>query len=138
MSAIEYFNKIHEIERNITAASRRAMLFKAMAEKITATMDGEQVVHSRNVHSFEDAVLRLTEAREEVERLSADYNLLVNEITAKMISLDPEDSELLTYHYLKHMPLLIVAREMHHGKSWAYDHHASALRQLDLILNKAS
>ena len=138
MNAVEYFNKIQEIERHISAASRRVMLFKAMAEKITASLDGEQVVHSRNVHSSEDAILRLSEAKDELERLSADYSLLVSEITEKMTNLDPEEEDLLTYHYLKHLPLLAVAREMNRGKTWVYEHHVSAIRNLNLILSKAS
>ena len=37
-------------------------------------------------------------------------------------------------HYLKHLSLLAVAREMHRGNSWVYDHHDAAIKKLDKIL----
>ena len=36
--------------------------------------------------------------------------------------------------YLKHLYLLAVAREMHRGNSWVYDHHDAAIKKLDKIL----
>ena len=37
-------------------------------------------------------------------------------------------------HYLKHLSLMAVAREMHRGNSWVYDHHDAAIKKLDKIL----
>ena len=83
----------------------------------------------------EKAVLRLSEAKEELNRLTAAYTALVSEINSQMQLLDdPEDEELLTCHYLRHIPLTKVAKEMHRGVTWVYRRHASALEQLDRIL----
>ena len=116
MTAIEFFKKISDAERRVESATRKVELFRSMAEKITASLDGEQVAHSPNVHSFEDSVLRLSEAKEELNHLTAIYTSLVSEINAQMRLLDDaEDEELLTSHYLRHIPLTKVAKEMHRG-----------------------
>ncbi len=135
MTAKEFFKKISDAERRVESATRKVELFKSMAEKITASLDGEQVSHTPNVHSFEDSVLRLSEAKEELNRLTAAYTALVSEISAQMRLLDdPEDEELLTCHYLRHIPLTKVAKEMHRCVAWVYRRHTIALEHLDRIL----
>ena len=79
--------------------------------------------------------IRLAEAKEELARRTEVYTKLVDEISEKMTGLDdPEEEVLLTNHYLKHLSLLAVAREMHRGNSWVYDHHDAAIKKLDKIL----
>ena len=135
MTAKEFFKKIHAAERSVESAVRKVEIFKSMAEKITSSLEGETVSHTRNVHSNEDAIIRLAEAKEELARRTEVYTKLVDEISEKMTGLDdPEEEVLLTNHYLKHLSLLAVAREMHRGNSWVYDHHDAAIKKLDKIL----
>ena len=135
MTAKEFFKKIHAAERSVESAARKVEIFKSMAEKITSSLEGETVSHTRNVHSNEDAIIRLAEAKEELACRTEVYTKLVDEISEKMTGLDdPEEEVLLTNHYLKHLSLLAVAREMHRGNSWVYDHHDAAIKKLDKIL----
>ena len=135
MKAKDYFDRIKGVERNIESAMSRVELLECMAERITVSLDGEVVSRSRNVHSQEDAIIRLAEARTELKQLNDTYSYLVSIITKKMGSLeDPEDEKLLRNHYLLHMSLTETAVKMHHAKAWAYRRHDQALEKLDAIL----
>ncbi len=138
MTAKEFFKKIHDAERSVESAARKVEILKSMAEKITSSLDGETVSHTRNVHSNEEAIIRLAEAKEELARRSAVYTAYVNEITEKMAILDdPEEEILLTNHYLKHLSLVAKSRDLHRCRSWVYEHHDLAMKKLDQILADA-
>ena len=62
------------------------------------------------------------------------YIVFLNRLLFGKGGSDPEEEILLTNHYLKHLSLLAVAREMHRGNSWVYDHHDAAIKKLDKIL----
>ena len=135
MTAIEFFSRLEASERSISTATRKVEVLKSMAEKITSTLEGEVVSHTRNVHSFEDSILRLAEAKEELALASKKYSLLVDFIMAKMSLLENPDEELLlSYHHLSHIPLSVAAEKLHHSRSWGFSQHDIALRNLDIIL----
>ena len=81
MTAIEFFRRIDEVERSVHAAARKVELFKSMAEKITMSLEGEVVSHSPNVHSNEDAIIRLSEAKDDLRNLTDAYTSMVDMIT---------------------------------------------------------
>ena len=117
------------MERSVHAAARKVELFKSMAEKITMSLEGEVVSHSPNVHSNEDAIIRLSEAKDDLRNLTDAYTSMVDMITEKMTRLDdPEEESLLTYHYLHHISLSTV------GRTWVYRRHDIALEKLNKIL----
>ena len=123
------------MERSVHAAARKVELFKSMAEKITMSLEGEVVSHSPNVHSNEDAIIRLSEAKDDLRNLTDAYTSMVDMITEKMTRLDdPEEESLLTYHYLHHISLSTVAIQLHRGKTWVYRRHDIALEKLNKIL----
>lgn len=135
MTAIELFGRIDEAERSLNSAARKVELFKCLAEKVTMSLEGEVVSRSRNVHSNEDAIIRLSEAKDELRLRTNVYSSLINVITEKMTRLDsPEDESLLTYHYLHHKPLSAVAAQMHRGRTWVYRRHDIALDKLNKVL----
>lgn len=135
MKAKEYFDRIRDVERNIDTALRKVELMKCMAERITGSLEGEVVSRTRNVHSGEDAIIKLVEAKEELKQLNNTYAFMISVITEKMGCLeDPEDAKLLTNCYLKHMSLYEASVKMHHHKTWAYRRHDQALENLDVIL----
>ena len=136
MTAIEVFNKIELSERNVATAARKVELFRCMAERITSSLEGEVVSRSRNVHSQEDCIIRLTEAKDELKAASDRYSALVQFITDKMGVLENEDDEeLLTYYHLKHLPLNDISIRLHHARTWGYRRYDIALKNLDDILS---
>ena len=135
MTAVELFRRIETSERSVATATRKVEVLKSMAERITGSLEGEVVAHSRNVHSFEDSVLRLQDAKDELKRVVNYYSHLFDFITEKMTHLeDQDDEELLTYFYLGHLSLTAVAEKMHRCRAWAYRRHDTAMKNLDLIL----
>ena len=86
MTAIEFFRRIDEVERSVHAAARKVELFKSMAEKITMSLEGEVVSHSPNVHSNEDAIIRLSEAKDDLRNLTDAYTSMVLTITSSSLS----------------------------------------------------
>ena len=135
MTAIDLFRKIEASERSMSTATRKVEVLKSVAERITGSLEGEVVSHTRNVHSFEDSVLRLQEAKDELKQVADYYSRLFDFITEKMTHLEePDDEELLTYHYLSHFSLAVVAEKMHRCRAWTYRRHDVALKNLDLIL----
>ncbi len=135
MTAMEFFNKMNKVERSITAAMQKVELMKSMAERITTSLEGDVVSRTRNVHSFEDSVLRFSEAKDELSRLNSVYSQMVDFITERMSHLkNPEDATLLLTHYVKHTPLTVTAVQMHHCYAWAYKRHPISLKNLDILL----
>lgn len=139
MTAIELFRRIEASERIVSTASRKVEVLKSLAERITGSLEGEVVSHTRNVHSFEDSILRLQEAKDELKQVADYYSRLINFTTEKMMLLkEPNDEELLTYRYLSHLTLAAVAEKMHCCRAWIYRRHDVALRNLDQILKDIS
>lgn len=136
MTAIEIFKRIEASERSLNTAARKVELYKCMAERITSTLEGEVVSRSRNVHSFEDSVLRLSEAKDELRIASNYYSVLVDFITEKMNELEEQDDEdLLSYYHLQHIPLAEISTKLHHSRTWGYRRYEIALKKLDVLLS---
>ena len=130
MTAIEIFKRIEASERSLNTAARKVELYKCMAERITSTLEGEVVSRSRNVHSFEDSVLRLSEAKDELRIASDYYSVLVDFITEKMNELEEQDDEdLLSYYHLQHIPLAEISTKLHHSRTWGYRRYEIALKK---------
>ena len=75
MTAKEYLNQAKTLDQRINVKLDRVSRLRAMTQKITASLDGEQVSHTRNVTSLEDAIVRLME---EEESLNAAIDRLVD------------------------------------------------------------
>lgn len=72
--ALEFLKRPQAIEGRIRAALYKVDLCKSMAERITASLGGEQVSHTRNVTANENAIILLTEAHEKLEKLQMEYH----------------------------------------------------------------
>ena len=59
-----------ELERKINTAMRKQELCKGMAQRITPSLSSDRVSHTRNITASEDAIIRLMEAENEIERLT--------------------------------------------------------------------
>ena len=135
MKAIDIMNKIVELERDVNTAARKVAMLKSMAERITSSLEQEVVSHSRNVHSFEDSILQLSEAKDELNAVSKKYSLLFNFITDVMNKLENSDDEdLLCGYFMEHMPLTEISVKLHHAKTWGYRRYYVALENLDALL----
>lgn len=135
ITAEEFFNQLDLLNRRIEMALEKIQIYKSMTEKVTMSLEGEQVSHSRNLTSFEDSVIRLTEAKEYAEALTVRYCELVNFITEQMYKLtDLDDIQILTYRFLKHRTIMETAEDLHQCRASVVKKTAKALKKLNTYL----
>lgn len=138
MTAKEFLEKAVLAERRVNAASRKVELYKSMAEKVTSSIGGEQVTHTRDVTANENAIIRLAEARSKVQRLEVEYQAIVDETIDTLILLGNQDYEhILHDYYLEHLSFLEISKKLHMSRSTVYIHHDEAIQELDRLLGKS-
>ena len=135
MTAKEYLNRARLLEQQINAKLDRMTRLRALAEKVTATMDGEAVCHTRNVTSLQDQINSLideeTVLQSEIRRL-ADLKEEISEVL-NLID-DPDCRLLLELRYLCFCAWDEIAEVMHFHVRTVYKIHGRALRKLTEIL----
>lgn len=137
MKAEEFLKQAMLAERRVNAASRKVELYKAMAEKVTSVLGGEQVSHTRDVTANENAVLRLVEAQDHLKQFQDEYNSIVDEIVDVLNCLRDHDiEEILSNYYLKHRSISAISEEMHVSRSFIYKHYRRGMLELESLLAK--
>ena len=113
MTAKEYLNQAKTLDQRINVKLDRVSRLRAMTQKITASLDGEQVSHTRNVTSLEDAIVRLME---EEESLNAAIDRLVDlkrEVNGVLKQIhDPDCQLLLELRYLCYLSWTDIMNEL--------------------------
>ena len=104
MTAKEYLNQIRRLDRLINSKLAILSALEASATNTTAVTEGEQVSHTRNVHSLQDTVVKIMELSEEI---NSDTDALVDlreEAQSLIRRLDDATSQtvlILRYVWLK-------------------------------------
>ena len=137
MKALEFLGRAAIAERKINTALRKVELYRSMAERITASMEGEVVSRTRNVSSGEDAIIRMVEAKETVKALTAEYQSIVDEITNMFMTLTVEyGATILFLKYLKNKSFREIGEEIYLGHSRVKMIHDDAILELDGLLKR--
>ncbi len=135
MTAKEYLNQARTLDQRINVKLDRVSRLRAMTRKVTASLDGEQVSHTRNVTSLEDAIIRLME---EEESLNAAIDQLVDlkrEVNGVLKQIDDTDCQLLLeLRYLCYRSWEEIAEVMHMNIRTVYRVHGRALHKVDAVL----
>lgn len=138
MTAKEYLNQAKTLDQRINVKLDRVSRLRAMTQKITASLDGEQVSRTRNVTSLEDAIIRLME---EEESLNAAIDRLVDlkrEVSGVLKQIDDTDCQLLLeLRYLCYRSWEDIAEVMHMHIRTVYKVHGRALLKVEAILQNA-
>lgn len=123
------------LERQIEATLRKVTLYKSLTERVTARLEKENVIQSRDVTSNESAILRLMEAEEQLKTLYAEYEESVSEILSVLASLsDPANEKLLVEVFLKHYTFEMIAKREHVSRACVYKRCERALDELEKLL----
>ncbi|MGN0762113.1 MAG: hypothetical protein ACI4MK_01945, partial [Aristaeellaceae bacterium] len=134
----EYLNQAKTLDQRINVKLDRVSRLRAMTQKITASLDGEQVSRTRNVTSLEDAIIRLME---EEESLNAAIDRLVDlkrEVSGVLKQIDDTDCQLLLeLRYLCYRSWEEIAEVMHMHIRTVYKVHGRALLKVEVILQNA-
>lgn len=138
MTAKEYLNQAKTLDQRINVKLDRVTRLRAMTQKITASLDGEQVSRTRNVTSLEDTIIRLME---EEESLNAAIDRLVDlkrEVSGVLKQIDDTDCQLLLeLRYLCYRSWEEIAEVMHMHIRTVYKVHGRALLKVEAILQNA-
>ncbi len=87
----------------------------------------------------ENAIIRLTEARRELEKLTQEYRDAVEEITAVVNSMDNQAHRIiLLNYYLSHMNFEKIAERIGLSRSRVYHLHTQALDELEMLLSAST
>ena len=68
MKAIDYLSQAYRLEDQINSKLEQISRLRSMATKVTSCWEGIQVFHYRNNTSLQDAVVRIMEAEEALNR----------------------------------------------------------------------
>ena len=136
MNAKEYLNQAKMLDQRINVKLDRVSRLRSMTQKITASYDGEQVSHTRNVTSLQDTIIRLME---EEESLNAAIDRLVDlkrEVAGVLAQIQDTDCQLLLeLRYLCFRSWEEISEVMHMHIRTVYKVHGRALQKVDAVIN---
>jgi len=133
--AVLFMQKAQVVERKINAALVKVELYNSMTQRITASLGGEHVSHTRNVGANEDAIIRLVEAHDKLDKLKAEYEAAVDEITDVVGNMDDQIQQtILLEHYLGHQEFEEIAAKLEISRASVYDQHKAGLAELEMLL----
>lgn len=76
MKAKDFLQQVALAEKRMQKAQQKVDLYRSLAEKVHASMDGERVSKTRNVTAHEEHMIRLIEAKEQLPLLPVTLKLM--------------------------------------------------------------
>ena len=133
--AVAFLKRAEAVEQKIDALLSQIELYKSLTQRVTASWGSEFAAHARNV----GAIIRLTEARRELENLTQEYRDAVEEITAVVNGMDNQAHRIiLLNYYLSHMNFEKIAERIGLSRSRVYHLHTQALDELEMLLSASN
>ena len=139
MTAKEYLSQAHRLDQRIDAKIAQVASLNDLATKCSSTLTGMPRNPSRGSSTMEDAVSKIIDLQEEINR---DIDRLVDlkrEIVAVIKAVnDTEYQILLEKRYLCFHTWEQIAVDMHYSGKWVQKLHDRALDVVAGILNEKS
>ena len=135
MTATEYLSQARRLDQRIGSKLEQMATLRSLAQKVTISLCGERVSHTRNVSSLEDTILRLMETENEMNQsIDALLNLRI-EIGKQISTLDDPDCILvLEKRYLCYQSWEKIAADLTCTVRWVHRLHAKALQSMNQLL----
>ena len=135
MTAKEFLNRAYRLDTRINNRFEQIQRLRSLAGKNTAAYSGETVSHTRNVHSSEDAIIRIIEAEQELNREIDELIVIKNDIR-QVIELvaDPNCRLLLESRYLCMNHWDDVCSKLEVSRSRVFELHQTALSMVETVL----
>ncbi len=135
MRAKEYLSQAKTLDQRINTKLDRVARLRSMTQKITVSMNAEQVSHTRNVSSMEDMIIRLLEEEEALNASIAELVVLKREISDVLEQIhDPDRHLILEMRYLCYHSWEEIADTMNIHIRTVFRIHGHALQDVDRIL----
>ena len=136
MNAKAYLNQVRLLDLRINTKLDRIARLRALAQKVTATTDGEIVNKTRNISSLQDQIIRLMEEEESLNRAIDQLINLKKEVSEVLTLInDPECELLLELRYLCYRGWDDIAGVMNYHLRTVHKIHGHALQKLNEALN---
>ena len=136
MTAKEYLNQARLLDQQINAKLDRINRLRALAERVTTTMGGEVVSHTRNVTSQQDQINCLIDEENILQSEIRQLMALKKEVSEVLNLIDDPDCRLLLeLRYLCFREWDEIADVMHFHARTVYKIHGRALQKLTEILD---
>lgn len=137
MNAKEYLSQAWRIEQQVQSKLEQIEALKSLACKVTAAMGSEPVSHTRNVTSMQDAVIRIMEAEEELNRrIDALVAMKMEVMTVIDQVKDVTLRLILEKRYLSFQSWELIAVDMGYTVRWTLMRHEEALMVVAGILDE--
>lgn len=138
MKAIDMMNRLRDVEEQVDAARIRVDIYRSIAEKTSAPTGGEHVSKSRNVTAHEDAIIRLMKAEEEFDRVSLEYNQVIDDVTSLISLVKDRDQRMVAVDFfIKRECVADIARNRHLSERTTYRFYKEALATMDQYLTSS-
>lgn len=138
MTALEFLERITLAERNLEAARDREERYRCSMQRITSSLGGEHVSHSRNVTAQEDAIIRYMEAVEESNRLEIEKNSIIDAVENAISHVKRDDFKIILRRiYIKHESVEDIAKDLFLHPKYVFSKRKMALHELDQYLAKS-
>ena len=137
MTAKEFLGQAYRLDQRINSKLQQIDSLRGLTQKVTQSYDNEVVSRTRNVSSLEDAIIRLMEAEEELNR-QIDQLVDTKIEIGKLIDMVHNESYrlLLEKRYLCFLSWDQIAAEMHYSRRWVLNKHERALEVADRLLRE--
>ena len=137
MTAEEFLGQAYRLDQRINSKLQQIDSLRGLTQKVTQSYDNEVVSRTRNVSSLEDAIIRLMEAEEELNR-QIDQLVDTKIEIGKLIEKVHNESYrlLLEKRYLCFLSWDQIAAEMHYSRRWVLNKHERALEVADKLLRE--
>ena len=137
MTAKEFLGQAYRLDQRINSKLQQIDSLRGLTQKVTQSYDNEVVSRTRNVSSLEDAIIRLMEAEEELNR-QIDQLVDTKIEIGKLIEKVHNESYrlLLEKRYLCFLAWDQIAAAMHYSRRWVLNKHERALEVADRLLRE--
>ena len=137
MTAKEFLGQAYRLDQRINSKLQQIDSLRGLTQKVTQSYDNEVVSRTRNVSSLEDAIIRLMEAEEELNR-QIDQLVDTKIEIGKLIEKVHNESYrlLLEKRYLCFLAWDQIAAEMQYSRRWVLNKHERALEVADRLLRE--
>ena len=137
MNAKEFLSRAWLIEKQVQSKQEQIEVLKSLACRVTAGAGTEPVVHTRNVTSMQDTIVRILEAEEELNRridelVSMKLEVMrvvdqVKDVTLRLI---------LEKRYLSFLSWERISVDLGYTVRWTLIRHEEALRTVQELLDE--
>jgi DNA-directed RNA polymerase specialized sigma subunit len=134
LSAKDYLSQAWEIKIRLEAMAEQLEFLKAAAVYVSPQFSDRPKTASRNIHETEDAVIRILEFQ---ERMDKQY-VKLNEINEMINSVSrPAAQAILVKRYLGGNTWNEISKSLHISRSRIFELHSAALAEIEKsVLNR--